>query len=488
MNNKVHLIAYADRLCEDGLKGILDLLRDEFNELFGGIHILPFYYPIDGTDAGFDPIDHEQVDSRIGSWEDIEAIGRDCDVMADLIVNHISALSTQFKNYLTEGANSPYKDLFLSKEDIFGFGHASEDIRKIYRPRPTSPFTNFHFSNGESKEMWTTFSPNQVDIHTRHKLGRAYIYGIIDRLAQNGVSLIRLDAVGYSVKKAGTSCFMIPETYQFIDDLCEYIRSKGMSTLVEVHSYYETQIKIAKHADLVYDFALPPLVLHALFKGTNAYLKKWMDIRPFNSINVLDTHDGIGVIDIGHDSSTDEKEGLLPEKEIADLISCMHENTGGISRKATGEGANNLDIYQINSTFYDVLAQNDDAYILARAVQFYLPGIPQVYYVGFLGEPNDITLFEETQVGRDINRHFFTKTQIGKCLKRPVVKRLIELIRYRNECPAFQGDFSYWAIDSSRLKLSWTSETVNSSLHLDFKTKTFEIEDSSNHTARKIRF
>ena len=164
----------------------------------------------------------------------------------------------------------------------------------------------------------------------------------------------------------------------------------------------------------------------------------------------------------------------------------MHNNTGGVSRKATGEGANNLDIYQINSTYYDVLGQDDDAYIMAMAVQFYLPGTPQVYYVGFLGEPNDVTLFERTQVGRDINRHYFTKTEIEKCLQRPVVKRLIDLILYRNECPAFQGEFSHSALDSSKLKLTWVSETVKSSLYLDFQSKRFEIEESSNDAVRKI--
>nr|UVY99701.1 sucrose phosphorylase [Agrobacterium fabrum] len=176
---------------------------------------------------------------------------------------------------------------------------------------------------------------------------------------------------------------MIDETYGFLAKLAEKARDRGMEVLVEIHSYYRDQIEIARKVDRVYDFALPPLILHSLFTGDATALARWLEISPRNAITVLDTHDGIGVIDVG--AHSDGRPGLLEPQAIDNLVEEIHRRSEDQSRLATGTAASNLDLYQVNCTYYDALGRNDDDYLIARAIQFFAPGIPQVYYVGLLG-------------------------------------------------------------------------------------------------------
>ena len=164
MKNNVQLITYIDRLTGSDTKTLNNILNDQLADLFSGIHLLPFYYPIDGSDAGFDPIDHTQVDSRLGNWDDIKVLGEGHELMADLIVNHMSAKSKEFQSVLQYGKESPYWDLFLTKDKVFPNGLSKSDADKIYRPRPGSCFTNFALPNNESADFWTTFTDNQIDI------------------------------------------------------------------------------------------------------------------------------------------------------------------------------------------------------------------------------------------------------------------------------------------------------------------------------------
>ena len=253
--------------------------------------------------------------------------------------------------------------------------------------------------------------------------------------------MIRLDAIGYAIKKAGTSCFMLPETFEFIGELTARARGHGLEVLVEVHSHYEQQIEIARHVDWVYDFALPPLVLHTFSQGTARALKHWIAIRPRNALTVLDTHDGIGVVDIAAEHREKGRPGLVADDDLDRLVEYVHASSRGESARATGAAASNLDLYQVNCTFYDALGRDDRKYLLARAIQLFLPGVPQVYYVGLLAGTNDMALLARTGVGRDINRHCYTRAEIDEALARPCVHRLFDLIRLRNEHAAFGGTF-----------------------------------------------
>jgi sucrose phosphorylase len=479
MKNQVQLIAYADRL-GGSLQGLHELLKGPFAGLFGGVHLLPFFHPIDGADAGFDPIDHTEVDARVGSWEDVQAIARHVEVMADVIVNHISARSPQFLDFSARGARSAYEGMFLTFDGVFPAGASEQELLAIYRPRPGLPFTSMTLADGSRRILWTTFTSEQIDIDVKHPQGLKYLENILRIFAANGIRMVRLDAVGYAIKKAGASSFMMDETFDFIRDFSGRAKALGMQVLVEIHSYYKRQIEIARHVDWVYDFALPPLLLHAFFNRTARHLKEWIAIRPVNSLTVLDTHDGIGVIDIGADSHDRMNHpGLVSESELARLVEQIHLNSNGESQRATGAAAANLDLYQVNCTFYDALGRDDVKYLLCRAIQFFLPGIPQVYYVGLLAGLNDMDLLAKTQVGRDINRHCYTRAEIDAALQRPVVARLFELIRLRNSHPAFNGELEIVRSPDDVLELHWRKGVEFAQLSVDLRTCAYRLEYSS---------
>lgn len=442
MRNQVQLIAYADRF-GGTIERLHRLLDEKFPGAFGGVHVLPFYSPYDGADAGFDPIDHTSVDPRLGSWADIERLAASYDVMADLIVNHVSSSSPQFQDVVAKGRGSAYAPMFLTMSSVFPGGATEADLTAIYRPRPGLPFTALRLG-GELRYVWTTFTPEQIDIDVASDLGQDYLHQILDAVAAAGVGFVRLDAVGYAVKTPGTSCFMTPETFDFIAAFTERARERGVEVLVEVHSYYRDQVAIAEKVDYVYDFALPPLLLYAFSTGDGQPLAQWLRDRPTNAITVLDTHDGIGIIDAGprrgEQPGDPIRPGLLTEEQVDTLVAGIHQRTGGSSQTASGATASNLDLYQVNSTYYDAMGRDDAAYLAARAIQFFAPGIPQVYYVGALAGGNDTELLERTNVGRDINRHYYSGTEIDADLQRPVVQALLQLCRLRNTIGAFDAD------------------------------------------------
>ena len=479
MKNQVQLITYVDRLAGNIL-GLKDLLKTHLAGMFGGAHLLPFFTPIDGADAGFDPVDHTQVDKRLGDWNDVRSLGEDVELVADLIVNHVSATSPQFEDFSTLGEKSPYAGMFLTFDHVFTGGAREEQLLKIYRPRPGLPFTTLRMKNGQHRLVWTTFTPQQIDIDVESAQGAAYIGAILKEFQQAGVRLIRLDAVGYAIKRAGTSCFMIPETYRYISELTAQAHALNIKVLVEIHSYFRDQIEIARQVDLVYDFALPPLVLHTIFRRDASALKQWLSISPKNAITVLDTHDGIGVIDVGADArDPTNRPGLLKPAEIDALVEGIHERSQGESRKATGAAASNLDLYQVNCTFYDALGKRDNEYLLARAIQFFAPGLPQVYYVGLLAGSNDLDLLQRTGVGRDINRHYYTADEIRANLNRPVVRALLELIKFRNQHVAFSGEFHLPECSDRKLVMEWQAGADFARLEVDLTTLEAAIVYSS---------
>lgn len=475
MHNGVQLITYVDRFGGGDLNDLRRLLTGPLHGVFTGVHILPFYRPYDRADAGFDPVDHLSVDPRLGDWDRVRAIAATHDVTADLIVNHVSDESPQFLDFLERGDASPHRGMFLTYDQVFPKGAAEADLLTIYRPRPQLPFTVVTRADGSKRIMWTTFTAHQVDLDVRDAAARRYLTDILDRQALAGVSQVRLDAIGYAIKQAGSSCFMTEETIRFIEELGEAVRARGMQSLLEIHSHHEDQVSIAASVDRVYDFALPPLVLYALYTGSTRPLRRWLEMAPRNAITVLDTHDGIGIVDVGPSA---DRPGLLEADQVDELVEAIHRATGGTSRLATGEAASNLDLYQVNSTYFSALAENENSYLLARLIQFLSPGIPQVYYAGLLAASNEVRLLERTGVGRDINRPYFTTEEVLARLESPVVQRLLALIRFRNSHPAFDGTFRLEDGTDHELVMTWTGE-ASLTAGFDLRNHTFELESDS---------
>lgn len=464
VKNKVQLITYGDCL-GNNLKDLHFVLTNFLKDYIGGVHILPFYPS--SADRGFAPLTHLEVDSKFGSWDDVKKISGEFDLMVDLVANHISSESIFFKDFLINGEKSNYADMFLTVDKVFPDSVIDEkEMEKIYRPRPTSPLVPKLFGDGKVRHVWCSFTDKQIDINWNSYVTKDIMREFLIKLCENGANVIRLDAVGYIMKKIGTNSFFIPEVYDIIRWIGEVTGEFDVKFLPEVHSHYSLQLDIASKSDYVYDFALPALVLHALYFGTTLRLKKWLDIRPKNQFTTLDTHDGIGTVDV---------EGLLMDDEREKLIETLYLNGGNATLRASGGNSENVDVYQVNCTYYSALKCNDKSYVAARAIQFFVPGIPQVYYVGLFAGMNDSQLVEKTNIGRDINRHFYTIDEIRQQMERNVVKNIFSLMKFRNEYPAFNGKFEMSETPDNILFLSWKKDEFECNLDVDLQTFDLKI-------------
>ena len=465
----VSILVYAERV--GGSLGEIEKLLAGPLKDFSGVHVLPFFHPYDGDDAGFDPIDHKIVDPRLGTWEDFKRISATHELTADLIINHASNLSPEFLDWQEKGTESDYNGMFLTFDTVFPKGGTEKTITSFYRPRPGLPFTAYEVA-GERRLVWTSFMPSQVDIDVFHPAGKAYLSRVLDALQSGGVKVVRLDAVGYAVKTPGTDSFMTPETLRYVEEITGEIRSRGMRVLVEVHAHYTQQLEIAPLVDLIYDFQTAPLLLHSIFTSTVDRLSKWFEMRPANCLNVLDTHEGYGVIDAGPIGG---KPGLITQAEMAHIFEVAAQNTSGHSKIASVVPQWFELPHQINATLPSIVA-DDNAYVLCRAVQVFLPGEPQIYYVGLLNGEDDVELFQQTGQGRDVNRHHYSAEEIAEALETPVTKAILGLVRLRS-LGVFEGDFSYQQLSANSMVLSWTkgSDKVSLSFELNGGSASFEV-------------
>lgn len=465
LKNQVQLITYPDSM-GGNLKTLHDVLLKHFADIcIGGVHILP-PFPSSG-DRGFAPLTYLEIEPSFGSWEEIRAIGEKFDILVDLMVNHISRQSPYFQDFLAKGRASAYADLFLTLDKVWENGEPVQaDIDKMFlrRPLPYSAFKNEE--TGEEMKVWTTFGKTdpseQIDLDISSPQTKQLLTEFFTNFKAQNVKIVRLDAVGYVIKKLGTSCFFVePEIYAFLDWVKEMADSLGIELLPEVHAHYSTQFKLAEHGCWIYDFILPYRVLEALVNRSSGELLRYLKIRPHKQFTMLDCHDGIPV--------KPDMDGLIDTKEARKLVDLCVERGANLSLIVSDEhkAADGFDVHQIRTTFYSALLCDDDAYLAARAIQFFVPGIPQVYYVGLLAGENDFERVQETGEGREINRHNYTVEEIEQSLEKEVVQRLLRLIRFRNTHDAFNGEFSVLPTADDEVRLCWRKGELNCELHVN---------------------
>lgn len=465
IKNKVQLITYPDSM-GGNLKSLCYVLETYFPDIFkGGIHILP-PFPSSG-DRGFAPLTYLKIEPKFGTWDDIHLIGEKYDILIDLMVNHISAKSDYFLDFLKYGRKSKYADIFITVDKIWPNGEPpSEDIEKIFLRR-TEPFSLFDIKEtGEVEKIWTTFGKEypseQIDLDINSNLTRKLIVEFLENFSKNNVRMVRLDAVGYVIKKPGTSCFFIePEIYHFLDWISGIAKSLDIDLLPEVHSHYTTQYKLTEKGYWIYDFILPYIVLDTIINKRSENLYKYLNNRPSRQFTLLDCHDGVPV--------KPDLNGLYESKNARDLVDKCLERGGNLSLiySPKHKDKNGFDVHQIRGTYYSLLGCDDDAYLAARAIQLFTPGIPQIYYVGLLAGKNDDTGMEISGDGRAINRHNYSTQEINQEVQKDVVKRLLALIRFRNEYTAFDGDFEMNATDPNKVSLSWQKDKKRCSLEIN---------------------
>lgn len=434
----------------------------------GGVHILPFFPS--SADRGFAPIRYDKVDEAFGDYADIEKIGEEYYLMFDFMVNHISAQSPYFQDFLKNNDQSKYKDFFIRYKDFWDNGEpTAEQVDKIYKRKPRAPYVEAEFADGSKEKVWCTFCEEQIDLDVTKKDTKDFIIKTLKDMCKRGAAIIRLDAFAYAIKKADTNCFFVePDIWNLLHEIEEVVNESGAEILPEIHEHYTIPMKIAEQGFWVYDFALPVLTLHALYNHTGEYLKSWLENSPKKQFTTLDTHDGIGIVDV---------KDLLPDEEVEKVKEQMYKQGANVKKIYSSEAYNNLDIYQVNTTYYSALGNNDAAYLLARAIQFFAPGIPQVYYVGMLAGENDLELMERTKNGRDINRHYYSLEEIEAEQERTVVRKLKELMELRNNHPAFnlEGDIKIQC-EGSKMKITRSYNNDQITLVADLMNYEFEIQ------------
>lgn len=467
LNNKVQLIAYPNRIGRD-LRDLADFVETRLGDAIGGVHILPPFPS--NADGGFSPLTHKEIAPEFGDWTDIGRIAARYDVCLDLVLNHISDESPEFRDFVRHGGQSRHAPLFI---DVDAFGEiGQDDLAKIHIRKEKEPFREVRFADGRIGRVWCTFTERQVDLNYASAETFSMMADTIAFLGRQGVRLLRLDAFGYTTKKIGTSCFLVePEVWDILEWFRVCAAGHDIDILPEVHDHPSFQHAIARRGMWAYGFALPPLVLYTLLDANSKYLKAWLRMCPDNQVTVLDTHDGICIPDV---------EDILPKHHVEAIVNNVSERSADPILRRTAANAHSVGaIYQLTCTFYDALHRNDDAYVAARAIQLFAPGIPQVYYVGLLAGTNDEELMSSTGEARDINRHCYELGEAVAALDQPVAQRQLALMRLRSTHPAFDGRFELHHSNDSSVSMGWQQGTHRCHLFVDlnFRTATVTMTD-----------
>lgn len=476
ITNKVQLIAYPNRIGRN-LGDLADFIEHQLGSAIGGVHLLPPFPS--NADGGFSPLTHKEIDPAFGDWSDISRIAQRYDVCLDLVLNHLADDAPEFLDFVRNGRASRFAPLFVDVDAMGEIG--PDDLAKIHIRKEKEPFRSVEFADGSSGRVWCTFSERQIDLDYNAEQTYRMMADTIAFLAQRGVRMLRLDAFGYTTKKLGTSCFLVePEVWRILDWFKQTAAEHGIEILPEVHDHPSYQYAIARRGMWAYGFALPPLLLYSLLDTNSSYLKAWLRMCPHNQITVLDTHDGICIPDV---------EDILPRHHVEAIIQNVSERSADPILRRSAANAHSVGaIYQLTSTFYDALQCNDDAYIAARAIQLFAPGIPQIYYVGLLVGGNDTELVAQSGEARDINRHHYTIDEAVAALASPVAQRQLKLIELRSTHPAFAGTFELHYSNDTSVSMGWRHGEHHCHLLVDLNFRTSTVTGTDPDTGAETSY
>lgn len=411
----VMLITYGDSVVKAGqrpLQTLCEFMVKNFSDTFSSVHILPFF-PY-SSDDGFSVIDYRVIHPSLGKWEDIKRIADRFKLMADLVINHVSRESLWFADFVANQA--PARDYFLDLP-------VDTDTSMVTRPRNTPLLVRVNTHRG-IRHVWATFSEDQIDVNFSNPDVLLEFIDILLFYIANGARLIRLDAIAFLWKKAGTNCIHLDETHEVVKLLRDILNhaAPGCLLLTETNVPHKENLSYfgaGDEAHMIYQFSLPPLVLHAMNRGSASYLTNWASQLPSlpsdcTYLNFLASHDGIGLRAL---------EGILPEHEKESLIDSMHKFGGFVSMKANPEGEDTP--YEINISLFDAMQGTRrgidqwqvDRFICSQAILLTMQGIPAIYIHSILATPNDIHGVELSGRTRSINRKKWEHKEINSLLE-----------------------------------------------------------------------
>ncbi|EMP2055609.1 sugar phosphorylase [Enterobacter kobei] len=456
----VVLITYADQFSAKGEKA-LPVFTRFYNEwlarTFSHVHLLPFY-PW-SSDDGFSVIDYHSVAPETGSWQDVAELKQSASLMFDFVCNHMSAKSEWFANYLAQKPG--FDDFFISVDP-------ETDLSAVTRPRALPLLTPFKLHDGSVRHLWTTFSDDQIDLNFASPQVLIAMVDVLLHYLAEGARYIRLDAVGFMWKIPGTNCIHLEQTHCLIQLFRAITDAVAPGTVIITETNVPHKDNISyfgdgeNEAQMVYQFSLPPLVLHAVHRQDVKALCQWAGSLALPStkttwFNFLASHDGIGLNPL---------RGILPESEILSLVEKLQQEGALVNWKNNPDGTRSP--YEINVTYLDALSSQDSPdderiarFILAHAVLLSFPGVPAVYIQSILGSRNDYEGVERLGYNRAINRKKYTAGQVDlelnnkQSIRHKIYSRLSEFIAIRRGERAFHPDAQamFESLDEQILKI-----------------------------------
>ena len=418
------IICYGDAVYSNeksSIKVFQSFFQKNLKKYFDTIHFLPFYPS--SSDSGCAVKDHDKLEKRIGNWSDLKRISKYNNIMADIVINHSSARGLWFKNFLKR--KKPGRDYFLTVNSKF-------NTSKVVRPRDHKLLKKIKIFD-KSDYLWRTFSPDQIDLNFKNPSVLLRFIKIMIHLINNGITIFRLDAIAYLWKENGTKCINLRQTHEIIKLLRIISNYLNVETLIITETNLPEKENLSyfgnsDEANWIYNFSLPPLLIHALLFENNSYLNKWSKNLPVtklgnNYLNFIASHDGIGIR---------PTEGILNNKSLNNFLKRLKKNGSKFSYRKVHNKSKK--VYEANITVFDALKKSDydpkgkfflERYVAAHAIMISFEGIPAIYFNSLFGKSNDEAKYIITGNNRDVNRYKWNYKNITRKLSDNKTKQSI---------------------------------------------------------------
>lgn len=558
ISNGVMLNAYPDSVGANLNDMIAMLQMPQFKDVFSFFYVLPTFFNSD-LDRGFSVIDYN-LNEELVSQQDLKALDKlKIQLKFDIVLNHLSVASPQFKDLLKHGDQSKYKDFFINWNTFWeGNGTMGDDgviipkeefLSKLFMRKSGLPILKVPFPDGSEKPYWNTFYQQieynkisiqdlnkieglslnqaesicnkvntailenkdfitidfedchylkgeileiinrnrsylgQMDVNANSELVWEFYEETLRKVSGFGGKILRLDAFAYLHKEIGQSNFFNkPGTWKHLERIKQIADKNYLTLLPEIHAEYGLHLhdEVAKEGYQIYDFFLPGLMIHTLETGSNKALLTWAKEiinKGYKTVNMLGCHDGIPVLDLkGKTVDGVYNKGLLDDKEIEAIMNKIMERGGRVKNLYDPSGRK-ISYYQVNATFFSALGEDEQKLLLARAIQIFMPGIPQIWYLDiFAGKNNYEAANKGGNAGhKEINRTTLTIQDVEAGLKRKLVLSQLELLRLRNTSKAFSGNISINKTSDKEIDIKWVNQNEVAHLRANLKTCNFSI-------------
>ncbi|RVT78510.1 glycosidase [Flavobacterium sufflavum] len=571
ISNGVMLNVYPDSIGEKFSDAIAMLKMAEFKEVFSFLYVLPTFFNSD-LDRGFSIIDYD-INKDLVDTKDLKDLNElQIKLKFDIVLNHLSVASPQFKDLLQYGNESKFKDFFINWNEFWeGNGVKNEDgivipkpefLQKLFMRKSGLPILKVRFPDGTEQPYWNTFYQQitynpidvadlqnvkgltekqslfvvaaintaikdnrdfltidfedctplkseilqiveqkrsylgQMDVNAASSLVWDFYEETLKKLNGYGCNILRLDAFAYLHKQVGESNFFNkPGTWEYLERIKKIAQQNNLMLLPEIHAEYGLHLhdEVANEGYYIYDFFLPGLMIHTIENKTSKALLSWAKeiiAKGYKTVNMLGCHDGIPVLDLkGKEVNGVYNKGLLEDVEIESIMNKIMERGGRVKNLYDPSG-NKISYYQINATFFSALGEDEQKLLLARAIQMFMPGIPQVWYLDiFAGKNNYEAADNGGSAGhKEINRTTLTMHDVDQGVKTEVVNRQLEIMRLRNNSNAFSGQVEINDTVDAVIDIKWVNGTTITHLKANLQINRFTIDHSVNGMKSTMSF